>query len=244
MSARFVSASSTYLSSGSFIPTYPFTVALKVFPTTTGSNKVFWSVGAFGANDYWVLQQASSNVWQILSARSTVQTSSAGTVTANQWAFLVGRFISATNRRLSVLDYNGAVSHVQNTTSSNPQLLDNMGLGCRASGTKTLFFDGNIAEYWITDTDIQPGGTQLLDTTLRQLAWGGPFSWPLVAKDLVEYRGLVTAIESRSDRAGDVYFGKFGRLTWDNNNGVAIGAHCPLPYWYVKPGQTRRFLMA
>lgn len=121
--------------------------------------------------------------------------------------------------------------------------MDAMAIGSQASATPTEFFDGRMAEIWYTNTDIQADGLQLQDALLRQLAYGGPFSVPHIAKDIVEYRSLRVHPDSRGDQPSEVYHGKFGRQIWTNANGVTAGPHPPLPYWYVKPGQTRRPLI-
>lgn len=116
-----------------------------------------------------------------------------------------------------------------------------MGLGTDGGGTQP--FTGRLAEFWCTNTDIQADNAQLQDWMARQLAYGGPFSVPHIVKDIVEYRSLRVFPESRGDRGTEVYHGKFGRQTWANTNGVTTGPHPPLPYWYVKPGQTQRQLV-
>jgi hypothetical protein len=100
--------------------------------------------------------------------------------------------------------------------------------------------DAFISEFWYTNTDIQPDGAQLNDDLLRQLAYGGPFSVPHVAANLIEYRSFRKVIESDQDEAvGDgVYWGGAGRQVWTNTNGVTRGPHPPLPGWYAKPNRT------
>jgi len=110
-------------------------------------------------------------------------------------------------------------------------------LGALGHSAPTFFLNGLIAEYWLTNTDIQPDGAQLDDNLLRQLAYGGPFSVPHIAKDLIEYRSFRKVIESDQDEApGDeVYWGGAGRQVWTNTNGVRRGPHPPLPGYYKRP---------
>lgn len=85
---------------------------------------------------------------------------------------------------------------------------------------------GQIAEIWYTNTDIQPDGAQLQNSTLRQLAFNGPFSLPHIAKDIVEYRSFRSRLDSRQDTPEEVYHRGL-RQTWTNTNGVTLGPHPP-----------------
>jgi hypothetical protein len=111
----------------------------------------------------------------------------------------------------------------------------------QTSAGASVPFDGNVAEFWYTNTDIQPDGAQLDGNLLRQLAYGGPFSVPHIAGDILEYRSFRKVIESDQDEAvGDeVYWGGAGRQVWTNTNGVTRGPHPPLPGWYRKPADSR-----
>ena len=119
--------------------------------------------------------------------------------------------------------------------------MDNMTVGNLKRTSNNNFSDCRVGELWYTNTDIQPDGAQLDDNLLRQLAYGGPFSVPCCAKDIIEYRSFRKVIESNQDEAvGDeVYWGGAGRQVWTNTNGVTRGPHPPLPGWYRKPADSR-----
>jgi len=221
---------------------YPHTAACWVYPTTTGADRIIYAASNGTSSQSCLLEQSSSNQWGIAAvAGGTLNPTLVGTVTANAWFFVIGRFISATNRRLAVLQPDGSTVHAQNTLSRNPTAPTTLTLGTNGSGTSA--FGGRIGEFWCTNTDIQADNAQLQDWMLRQLAYGGPFSVPHIAKDIVDYRSFRVFPESRGDRVGEVYHGRFGRQTWTNTNGVTIGAHPPLPYWYARPGQVRSQLV-
>jgi hypothetical protein len=100
-----------------------------------------------------------------------------GTVTLGAWHYAVWRFISATNRRLSVLFPNGVIEHVQDTTNVGATSLDALFIGGYKHNGATLLniYNGKIGrDFWIVDSDIQAGGAQLSDATLLKLAYGGP----------------------------------------------------------------------
>lgn len=247
MAASFASASTQYLICATHpITAYPYSVGLWVYPTTTGAERTFFCLTDSGAatqrNALW---QLSTNVWAISAwAGGTPNNASAGTVTANRWVFIVGRFISATNRRISVLQGDGSVVAAQGTTSrAFPTSAESISIGAMVSTSTAQYLDGNIGEFWYTNTDIQPDGLALQEPLLRQLAYGGPFSVPHIGKDLIEYRSFRKSLTTDQDDGVEVYSESFGVQTWTNTNGVTIGHHPPLPYWYENPRQRRSVLM-
>lgn len=253
MSASFVSASSQSLSQTTVpITAVPFTVGMWVRPTTTGVTKRFWSLcstsAALFTTPKFDIGQTGGDTWFIEVAEDIVAPNTdnpaVGTVTANVWAFVLGRFITSTNRRLSVLQFDGSSAHVQGTLSLTPGgPVDVMTVGALNTGISSSFFEGQLGEFWYTNTDIQADGAQTQESLLRQLAYGGPFSVPHIAKNIVEYRSLRKAVSSDRDDESEVYFrGPFGKRTWTNVGSTTVSHHPPLPYWYVKPEQNERVL--
>jgi len=239
MSAVF--SGSTLTNAASPITAYPFTIGCLVMPTATpGAAAGVYSVCDTGAaTNYWALALNSANGLRIDSnAAGSVQTTTILTVTNSHWYYTLLRFISATNRRASVLSDDGTISSAQNTVSSTPTSIARIQLGDLSSAG--LNFTGRIAEFWYTNTDIQPDGGALENELLWQLALGGPFSVPHIAKDIIEYHGM--RAEVLADNGPDDYYGAFGRQIWTAAGTVSIGPHPPLPYWYVKPGQNLRLL--
>jgi hypothetical protein len=132
---------------------------------------------------------------------------------------------------------------VQGTTSINPAGVDTMSVGALNLSTgATGFFNGSIAEFFYTNTDIQPDGAQLDDNMVRQLAYHGPFSHPDVAKDIVEYFSLKSSSPALQ-RGEESKEGKFGLQAWTAVAGVQVPAeHPPLPYEYDRSIPVARML--
>lgn len=240
MSAQFLAASSQSLSVATPpITAYPFTVGAWIRPTTTGAIRTIWTAG-LNTTNYYALFQWNTNQWNCQSSAAGVDADClGGTVTANSWQFVIGRWISATNRRLSVINVAGTAAFAQNTTNQTNTISSEF-IGVDISGA-TSFFSGNIAEFWKTNTDIQADGAQLQDATLRQLAYGGPLSIPHIAADVVEYRSFRKS--PTFDELPEIYYGAKGIQAWTNTNAVIVGEHPPLPYSFVRPGQNKRILM-
>lgn len=232
MSAFFNSASSQrLLNTATPITTYPLSVGLWVRPTTTGTTKKMWSDSdTAGSTNFFEIQQNSTGGF---SAAAAGFLATAGTAVANRWFYIVARFISTINRQLSVLSTDGTIATGSDVSSANPVSIVNMSLGASAATTGLAFFDGNIAEWWITNTDIQSDGLALMASTLRQLAFNGPFSVPAVSDALVDYRSLRSSLGSETDTEIDYVPGRFGRKIWVNANGVLRSAHVPflMPGW-------------
>lgn len=237
MAALFTAASTQRLTNSvSPLTAMPFTIGMLVRPTDTTS-RYLWSITDTAVLDhFWAVRKSAT--WDIQSAAgATTTTAGGGTVTANQWHFVLCRIISATNRLMAVLEFDGTVIHVSSTASRAPAGIDMFAIGSletSAPGSGTMM-NGHIGEFWYTNTDIQVDGLQLKNQTLLQLAYGGPFSIPHIAQGIIEYRSFRKYPSSEADEIGEVFNGAAGRQTWANINGVTIGHHPQLPYWYAKP---------
>jgi hypothetical protein len=212
--------------------TYPFTIGLWATYVPVSSTRVVWALSKSGNNTtYFAIGVNTSGQWTLFAGDAVI---TLGSAIAGQWTFLLGRFISSANRRFSVLDYDGTVTHGQSTATKSPSP-DRMVIGGFYGTAAANLWNGSVAEFWCANTDIQPDGAQLQDSLLRELAFGGPFALPGIAKDIVEYRSFRRGIASDQDAIGEVYFGGLGRQTWSNLGGATLGPHPPLPYWYRNP---------
>lgn len=240
MSARFASASNQYLlNSAPSVIAFPITVAAWVRPTDVTGVDTIWSLADTGVTNHYLAFQSNSSLLRAgAAAGGSVSSATAGTdsVAANQWSFGIARFISATNRRIAALHPAGDVSQASTSTSRNPTGMDSQGIGMVVASTPINPWDGLIGEFWLTNTDIGNGIGDLDVALVRQLAYGGPFSVPHLANDIVEYRSLRHHPVSDGDNLNEVFHGK-DRQVWTNVAGATTGFHPPLPYWYVKPGQ-------
>lgn len=245
MAAFFTSASSNRLvNAAPPITGVPISLGVWFLPGSLGASGTVWSLSdTASTNNYFRLLQVVTNQFQIASqSAAAVGFINFGTLSDTSWHFAVVRFISAANRRASILKPGGSVDSTQETTAVTPASIDTMSLGSLESSAPSIFFGGSIGEFWYTGTDIQPDGGQIDDGLLRSLAYGGPFSVPHVAKDVLEYRSLRKYPTTDGDESGEVYFGGASQ-TWTNTNGVTTGQHPPLPYWYVKPNRVKTELV-
>ena len=250
MSLAFTAGSSTGMSyPAAWTLALPFTVGMWVYPTTTGTQRYIYNQadnvsitdGRLG------LLQDTADVWGIEAFDGTTEDiATAGTVVANQWTFLIGRFISSSNRRLSVQPFSGTPVHAQGTTAITPggSLVTYLA-NTQIDGTPSSFFSGYIAEVWFVRADIQADGAQLQNTTLWQLAFGGPLSMPHIAKDLFSYQSFSlgpSVTNTKGYTNSENYIPK-GDFVWNISTAVTTAPHPPLPYWYVKPGQNKELLV-
>lgn len=194
------------------------------------------------ATNYFSLHQDSTGFRIGANAGGGENIVTGGMPVVGSWSFVVARFIGAASRRIATLNPDGSTTHAVGAVSRAPTGLDAISIGSLETSAPGTFYDGLIGEFWYTATDIQPDGLQLDDNFLRQLAYGGPFGTH-IAKDILEYRSFRKYPASDGDDASEVYFGGAGRQLWTNTNGVTTGPHPPLPYWYVKPGQTQTELV-
>jgi hypothetical protein len=245
MGALFTSASSQRLvNSAPPLITYPFTVGLWVF-TPTGATFTPWSLAAVANTTHFFSLSWTTGAPGVTSINAAAGGATAAGSTStpqiptSRWVFMIGRFINATNRRLAFMITGSLnvplINHGSNVTSTSP-VVDTGYIGCRGGSTPSLFHNGLVAEYWMTDTDIQPDGLQLSNETVRHLARRGPFSLPHIASRVIDYRSFRTAVSSNEDCAPDYFVGSKGRQNWVNVNGVIRGVDMPYGENYQRPG--------
>lgn len=261
MSFRFASASSQRFVNDANVPytAAPFTVACWVRPSDTTGTKTVWSLTATNSNlNFWRLDRNAGTNWQFSCSSATTNSASAGVPVADKWSFIVCRANSATNRRIHVLDTNtGAHANAQNTTSTTPGSVAAFAIGAFNGITLSQFWDGDVAEFWHTGTDIWPEGTALPEAFVRNLAYRGPFWFPRIASRIVEYRGFRSApavrrssstVRGGTERPDEVSYGGQPPVIriWDNLGGdnARMAPHPPLPMPYMRrPQQQATMLM-
>lgn len=164
---------------------------------------------------------------------------------ANQWTFVLARFISSTNRWNNWLQDRGGFGQAQNVTSNTPTSLDTFAIGHAKVSTPTAFIGGIVAEAWYADSDI-PGAdpaAALDPSLLRKIAFEGPFSYPPLAEKIVEWRGLRKTLTADAEGDYDTY-SRIGPATWQASaTRPIITNHPPLSPYYVHPGQVQSLLM-
>lgn len=246
MAALFTAASTQALTNAApAVVDYPITVGFWFLPPANpASNATLWSLSdtATTSNYFKIYVNSSGNF--NLSASTTASgaliTTTSVAMTQDRWTYVMGRFISSTNRRIQTLLPTGQIDAAQGTGSRVLAGMDTMTVGAMTHTSTIEHCSGSIGEFWYANADVQPDGAAIQDSLMWQLAYGGPFSVPHIADKIVEYRSF---LESPTvNKLGLVY--SIGALpTWINTNGAGIAAHPPLPYWYVKPGQNLKPLV-
>jgi hypothetical protein len=243
MGAFFTAASSQKLAASSVpVTALPFTFGGWVNPASalSGSSRAWFYLGNPGTSDYYIGYWSSGlTTLAIQTANVTLGgTADSGVApTVGAWHYVLGRFISSTNRRISVMTAAGTVSHGADTTSgADPATTPTqMTLGCRDLSTPDLFWDGSAAEFFIADVDLWPDGGAAPDWWVRLLAYRGPLALPGRTRNIMEYRALRGTMEA--SRIGDTWNGPKGRVLWTQTNGVRLGSHPVLMGGYkTSPG--------
>lgn len=243
MGALFNGTNNYLLNSATAVKALPFTVGCWVQPMAASTNVVIWACNAGSAfNDGYGLVWTSPNYIALATASGINQALATAAGILSSWSYVVARWISTTNIRISVLNSDGTVAHAQDVTSTttNTSLItaETMGAG---NTTPNRLFTGLVAEWWLALADVQPDGGQLSEHTLRQLAFGGPFSLPSLETSLVDYRSLRNNLDSASDVGIDYFGSKLGRQVWTKSATPPIlSTHPPLPGWYRAPNDQIR----
>lgn len=143
MARLFTSASSEYLEHAAAVVSagQNWTVSGLAYPTTTSTiGSVFSIANSANTTDFFRLDQTSSNTLRFRAVTSDAIT--ANTWTTNAWNHFCGTHASSNTSRWVYLN-NG--TGVQNTTSRAPTV-NRTGIGALVSSTRSLFFEGRIAE--------------------------------------------------------------------------------------------------
>lgn len=225
---------------------FPWTLAAWVMPisSTISDSRLavtFGGVSGGVANVHFGVNSASQ--WtMVANDGATFDRAVGGTVTNGQWAFCIMRGRSASSRDLTVVQSDGAITTITSAVSKTMSSTATIELG-PAFNTVTYAWVGNIAEFWYTNTDIQADGGTLSPALARQLAFGGPFSVPHVAANLIEYRALREAGVNDNINV-EAYWGRSAEPSnWTVTGTAGPAPHPPLPYWYVNPEQVLRPLV-
>jgi hypothetical protein len=145
----FASASSQYLeyaSSAVVDQGQNWTFSSWVYPTQSGSGVTFFSVAnSANTTDYIRIDQAAANTLRFRStaAGSAADASTANTFTTNGWNHVLCTHASGNNDRKAYLN-NGTAG--TSATSKAPTGNNRTAFGCQDSSTRSLFFQGRIAE--------------------------------------------------------------------------------------------------
>lgn len=233
--------SSAYIeNAASIITTYPFTLACWLNTSSTSATEMAMSIGSNTTRNSASIGTVTGNPSLNADNGTATQTTSTGASNpANSpWHFMVGRFISATNRRVSILNsvagtlgssVPSVAVHAQGTTNVTLSGFTRIRIGARADNTAQGWL-GGVAEAWYTNTDIQPDGLQLSDQTLIALALYGPLAVPSIFGDVIEYRSLRYGLTSDQDNAGGVYY-RVGTLgsppVWTASGTPVLSVHPP-----------------
>lgn len=237
MSGWFNGTDSYLLNTSPAITTYPFTVGFWAYWDGATGDRVAWALTSTTGQAYEIALNASSQ-WVLFAGTS----STTGTpAQANGWTFLLGRFISATNRILFTFHPNGTVFQTQSTTNVT-QTVTQMVLGAYYDTAPSQVWSGGIAEFWYMNRDISPATTTMITNTARELKHRGPFSFTPYRSNIVEYRSFQACLSTDEDVLGDVYYGSAGRQTWTKNGGLTLGPHPPLSPTYMRPADFRQLV--
>ena len=226
------------------VTTTPVAMGAWVSPATSGVDQTIWSMSDTGAtNQYYRLFISSVDAWSFTvqaGAGTDVASVSDSSAFINQWTFVLVQAAADDDLVINLVRYDGnIIGSDASTTAGPPTGVDSMQIGAllTSSGASSLF-TGRVAEYWIANVDFGVISDTERDAFMYQLAWGGPFSIPQVANNIVEYRSLRKYPTSLGDDLTEVYWGGGkGIQTWAAVGSPTIAAHPPLPYWFARPGQ-------
>lgn len=228
---------------------YPSSVGAWVNPLSTAAVQAIASIVNTGTSAVWIGINQLGRPQITSRAASTDTTTTINTsVNTGVWTFILGRFITTTNRRLSVLYNNGNLLHNQSTTSSSPSTLATMGIGATPFSTVTNPFNGYIAEMFWCHGDIVGSDIATPTDMMNAIAYGGPFA---VRPDLVaEYLSMrsysppfpigapIDEIYTKGQATQQI---SLWALFGTGSNTAA--PHPPLPYWRAKPQESFRTVM-
>jgi hypothetical protein len=237
MSATFLTSASTRLiNSSPPMSGYPITVCCWFMPFSlpASGDRTIWSIGIAGSNQWMALKLNTTSAVMSVNGSASVDTV-IQTVNTGGWNFALLRFATATSRRAAFINRNFVYSQASGTTSSTVTgTYNRFSVGSQEAGAagSSGYFDGLVAEFWYTATDIQRDAANLEQKVAWQIAFNGPFSVSRIVPEILEYRSFWRSLGTEYSDGEDVYTGSRGQQNWVNTNGVDVGPHPPLiePY--------------
>ncbi len=236
MALLFTAASSQYLECTSPpITDYPWSCGMWVRLTAVGSSVRTWcALSDTGTtNNYldWRMN-ATEEAEMGASAGATENAGASGTLVAGRWAFVVARLQTTASRRRAILMANGSTDSNTSTATRAPSGMDTLTIGAlKTSGGASQFWDGAVAEFWLAKGDcFASTSTNPTREMMFALAYRGPFAFPYLRGNLLEYRSFRQGIVSPGDRA---------RMKLDAVNGpLRLTDHPPLAPGYRRATDT------
>jgi len=244
MALRIDSSLSQYLMAPLPVPVitgYPYCVGCWVRDIDTANARTIWEITDTGATNHWASVEFSNTAFIRLGAASggAEDLTTHTPVDDGTWNHVIARFITATNRRIHLLEWTGTQSTATDTTSRTPTGLDTMVIGAHlTSAGASEFMNGDVAELWVTNGDIFGPSLDIGKNQHNQIAYGGPLSFPPIAQNLVDYQSFRRGIDSLNHQMGDVDQSRRALWTPVNGGGV-LAPHPPLPYWHERPFERR-----
>jgi hypothetical protein len=218
--------------------TYPFTLGVWA-NSTTFALTVAWVAGfcaSANTSNYANIGRATA-AWSMRASSATATTTNLANGTANQWAFMLVRFIAAANRRGAIYlpEAGGAVTLASNTTNE-AATVNRLSIGRLDGSSASEAFDGRIAEFWWANCDVGlDSAANMTAGQVMNIAHNGPFAHNYIAANLVEYRSFRDSVDCSSP---DETFSRFG-LRPQPQGVPTIGAHVPyLAAGYQGPSTT------
>lgn len=249
MAAFFTSANSSYFASGGDSVYLPATLAGPVMMACwlrpTAHLQDAMSLG--GTNNSLSIGHTAAMIPQITTRDGGVNNlaNSGVAMVAGTWNFMIGRFISTSQHRLTTLHAGGAISQASETTATGTGALNASAVGCQYFTTSgpARFFDGSIGEAWFgEDIGVNSAvGNVIPNELLYQLAFGGPFSVPSIASGIWAYLSLrdwMPPVQWGAPLNGTYSKAPSGLKPVYTAAGAAaptLTDHPPLPYWFGRP---------
>lgn len=250
MSLNLVAASTQYIANtASLITAVPFTIGFWFKPAALNINQIIWSATQVASSTNYFEMGINSVAFPLIGADDgageTQGNGDSARPVVDTWMFMLGRFISATNRRMAILYPSGVatIDHCQDITSRTPASVGAMAIGVKYVTSPILPTDGKIGEFWAANIDVQADGAQLNNEFMRALAFNGPFAFPHIEQALVDYRSLRQHPTLNS--LGETHtISPLGPQTWVATGAPACGENPPSSgSGFVRPKEHRRKLI-
>lgn len=156
-----------------------------------------------------------------------------GTVVSGAWTYVIGRWSSAINRWIHLVNPDGTISSLQDTTTVNaPSGMTQSSMGGNFGAAN---FAGTIAELWVANIDVQPDGAVIDSAFLWQLAKWGPFSVKRVSDAVQYYQPFIQNAGADYPDPMENYSKNTLDPIWTNTGVTNAGQGPPILYPYPRP---------
>ena len=234
--------------------TYPLSFGLWFYCPATAPTEKYFGWGDVSSTQCYHINHAATTL-QFTQNNGADSNLTIGTVAVG-WNFAFVRITNVSNIVAGSINAAGLITVAGTSTPISPTITTpqvRIGKDPSTGTANAVAAQTMVAEVWQTNNDIYPCSVirPFDEDFIQKLAFEGPWSLPQVASGIIFYNSFeqythVNQLNTNNVNSRNQFnaSGYSGASTWvQNGTGLSVGPPPPLSSTYVRPFQSKRFLM-